>query len=105
MELEDDGDLICLIRKMIQGRGEGTVCISKGEGHAEEVLVRNARFGSWIVTEIMGLMRLLTLGGAGSGLTSLVLVVIFLGSVGRWYPNVKDLHRFFSCHLSCCCQF
>ena len=43
LELEDDGDFICLIRKMIRGRGEGTACISKVKGHAEEVLVRNGQ--------------------------------------------------------------
>ena len=87
LELEDDGVQIYLIRKMIRGRGEGTVC--------KRYLCVMARYGSWIVMEIIGLMRLPTLGGGGCGLTSLMLVVIFLGSVGVGTPVVKDLHRFF----------
>ena len=39
-KLDDDGDLIGLIRKMLCSRGEGTVCISKVKGHAEEEPVR-----------------------------------------------------------------
>ena len=40
LELEDDGDLIIFIRKMLSVRVEGTVCISKVKGHADESLVR-----------------------------------------------------------------
>ena len=25
------------------------------------------------------------------------------GVCSRWYPVVLDLHRFFHCHISCCC--
>ena len=42
-KLDDDGDLIGLIRKMLCSRGEGTVCISKVKGHAEEELVRRGQ--------------------------------------------------------------
>ena len=53
---------------MLCSRGEGTVCISKVKGHAEEEQVRR-----------MSLMH----------------GVIFLGVRGRWYPVIGDLHRFF----------
>ena len=43
LELEDDGDLIILIRKLLSIRGEGTVCISKVKGHADESLVRSGQ--------------------------------------------------------------
>ena len=43
LELEDDGDLIILIRKLLSVQGEGTVCISKVKGHADESLVRNGQ--------------------------------------------------------------
>ena len=42
-EIVDDGDLIILIRKLLSIRGEGTVCISKVKGHADESLVRNGQ--------------------------------------------------------------
>ena len=42
-ELVDDGDLIILIRKLLSIRGEGTVCISKVKGHADEGLVRSGQ--------------------------------------------------------------
>ena len=43
LELMDDGDLIILIRKLLSIRGEGTVCISKVKGHADEGLVRSGQ--------------------------------------------------------------
>ena len=43
LELADDGDLIILIRKLLSIRGEGTVCISKVKGHADEGLVRSGQ--------------------------------------------------------------
>ena len=43
LELEDDGDLIILFRKLFSVRGEGTVCISEVKGHADESLVRNGQ--------------------------------------------------------------
>ena len=42
-ELVDDGDLIILIRKLLSICGEGTVCVSKVKGHADENLVRNGQ--------------------------------------------------------------
>ena len=42
-EIVDDGDLIILIRKLLSIRGDGTVCISKVKGHADESLVRNGQ--------------------------------------------------------------
>ena len=82
LELVDDGDLIILIRKLLSIRGEGTVCISKVKGHADESLVRSGqvraldRYGNFV------LMRLLTLVVVGSGLILLMLGGIFLGFVG-----------------------
>ena len=41
LELVDDEDLLILVRKLLSVRGEGTVCISKVKGHADESLVRS----------------------------------------------------------------
>ena len=43
LELVDDGYLIILIRELLSIRGEGTVCISKVKGHADEGLVRSGQ--------------------------------------------------------------
>ena len=43
LELENDGDLIALARRMIDHMGEGTVCISKVMGHADVDIVRQGQ--------------------------------------------------------------
>ena len=45
LELENDGDLIGLVREMILRRGQGTVCITKVKGHAGESMVRQGQVG------------------------------------------------------------
>ena len=81
-ELVDDGDLIILIRKLLSIRGEGTVCISKVKGHADESLVRRADeaadFGRRRVwPDVADAWRNLS------------------GVCRLWYPTVLLLHRFF----------
>ena len=39
LELVTDGDLLILIRRMIDLRGRDTVCVTKVKGHADEVMV------------------------------------------------------------------
>ena len=87
--------LIFLIRKMIRGRGEGTVCISKVKEHAEEVLVRNGqvreldRDGNNRADEAADFGRRRVWPDIIDARRNLS------GVCGRWYPIVKDLHRFF----------
>ena len=95
MELEDDGDLICLIREGIRGLVEGTVCISKVKGHAEEVLVRDGQVreldcdGNNRADEVADFGRRRVWPDIIDARRNLS------GVCGRWYPIVKDLHRLF----------
>ena len=94
LELENDGELIGLIQRMIRFRGEGAVRITKVKGQAEEDLVRRgqireldregnnrageaADFGRrWFAPHTIYARRNLS------------------GVCERWYPVVRDLHRF-----------
>ena len=95
LELEDDGDLIILIRKMLSVRGEGTVCISKVKGPADESLVRSGqvwaldRHGDNRADEAADFGRRRVwpeVTGARRNVS---------GVCRRWYPVVQVLHRFF----------
>ena len=94
LELENDGDLIILIRKVLSVRGEGTVCISQVKGHADESLVRNGqvraldRNGNIRADEAAdsGRRRVWPVADARRN---------FSGVCWRWYPVVQVLHRFF----------
>ena len=94
-ELVDAGDLIILIRKLLSIRGEGTVCISKVKGHADESLVRSGqvraldRYGNSRAYEAADFCRRwvwLDIADARRNLS---------GVCRRWYPVVLVLHRFF----------
>ena len=102
-ELENDGDLIALLREMIDRRGQGTVRITKVKGHAREDLVRGeqvreldregnnspdeADFGRQRVDPgVIGARRNLS------------------GECRRWHLVVHGLHRFFHCYPPRCCE-
>ena len=94
-ELATDGDLLVLIRRMIDLRGSDTVRITKVKGHADEGMVAD------------GLVRMVDRLGndaadeaADFGRRRVGPAVIdarrnLSGVCSRWYPVVRDLHRFF----------
>ena len=94
-ELVTDGDLPVLIRRVIDLRGSDTVRITKVIGHADEGMVAD------------GLVRMVDRLGnnaadeaADFGRRRVGPVVIdarrnLSGVCNRWYPVVRDLHRFF----------
>ena len=94
-ELVDDGDLIILIRKLLSIRGEGTVCISKVKGHADESLVRNGqvraldRYGNSRADEAADFGRRRVWPDVADAWRNLS------GVCRLWYPTVLLLHRFF----------
>ena len=94
-ELLKDGDLLLLIDRMIRRRGPDTVRVSKVKGHADEVMVRSGqvrevdRFGNNAADDaaIFGRRRVSNaLIDARRNLS---------GVCNRWYPVLRDLHRFF----------
>ena len=95
LELVDDGDLIILIRKLLSIRGEGTVCISKVKGHADESLVRCGqvraldRYGNSRADEAADFCRRRVWPDIADARRNLS------GVCRRWYPVVLVLHRFF----------
>ena len=96
-ELENDGDLEALVREMIDHRGEGTACITKVGGHAEEEMAQGVS-GSGPCWDDK-LMRLLALGVGESNRGLPMLDVTFLVSVGvgiRFWSCI-----IFHCYLSC----
>ena len=95
LEHVDDGDLIILIRKLLSIRGEGTVCISKVKGHADESLVRSGqvraldRFGNSRADDAAELGRRRVWPDVADARRNLS------GVCRLWYPVVLLLHRFF----------
>ena len=94
-QLDDDGDLIGLIRKILCSRGEETVCIFKVEGHAEEELVRRGQ-----VWELDRDVNNRADEAADFGRRRVWPDVIdarrnLSGVCERWCPVIMDLHRFF----------
>ena len=98
LKLVDDGDPIILIRKLLFIRGEGTVCISKVKGHADESLVRSGqvralgRYGNSRADEAADFGRRRVWPDIADARRNLS------GVCRRWYPSVLY------CRLSCCSQ-
>ena len=104
LELVTDGDLLVLIRRMLDLRGRDTIRVTKVKGHADEVMVFDGR-----VREFERLGNDAADDAADFGRRMVGPVVIdarrnLSGVCGRWYPVILDLHRFFHCHFSCCGQ-
>ena len=94
-ELLVDGDLLALVKRLVEVRGHGTTAISKVKGHAEEGLVRGGR-----VREQDEIGKDLADEAADFGRRRVRVDVLdvwraFTGACGAWYPVVRDLHRFF----------
>ena len=94
-ELVTDGDLLVLIRRMIDLRGGDTVRITKVKGHADEGMVADGR-----VRVLDRLGNNAADEAADFGRRRVGPAVIdarrnLSGVCSRWYPVVRDLHRFF----------
>ena len=95
LELVTDGDLLILLRRMIDLSGPDTFRISKVKGHADEGMVLDC----W-VREVDRLGNDAADEAASSGRRRVGPAVIdarrnLSGVCGRWYPVLLDLHRFF----------
>ena len=90
-----DGDLLLLVRKLVNTRGPGTTAISKVKGHADEGLVRGGR-----VRELDKIGNDMADQAAEFGRRKVGTDVIdarrnLSNSCRSWYPVIRDLHRFF----------
>ena len=92
LELEDDGDLIGLIRRI---RGIGTVCFSKVKGHADEDLVRQGQVRDLDRDGNNRADDAADFGRSRVGPDGLDAKRNLSGVCGRWYPVVQVLQRFF----------
>ena len=95
LELVTDGDLLFLIRRMLDLRGRDTVRVTKVEGHADEGMVFDGR-----VRELGRLGNNAADEAADLGRRRVGPAVIdarrnLSGVCGRWCPVLLDLHRFF----------
>ena len=94
-ELVTDGDLLVLIRRMLDLRGRDTVCITKVKGHADEGMVMGCR-----VRELDTLGNNTADEAADFGRRRVGPAVVdarrnLSGVCGRWCPAIIDLHRLF----------
>ena len=99
-----DGDLLCLIHRMLQLRGSDTVRVSKVKGHADEDMVVDGR-----VRDLDRLGNRAADEAADFGRRRVPVRVIdarrnLVGVCNRWYPVVCHLHRFFCGYCQGCCQ-
>ena len=95
LELVTDGDLLILLRRMVDLRGRDTVRVTKVKGHADESMVSDGR-----VRELDRLGNNAADEAADFGRRILGPAVIdarrnLSGVCGRWYPVLLDVHRFF----------
>ena len=94
-ELLVDGDLLALVKRLVEVRGHGTTAISKVKGHAEEGLVRGGRvreqdeIGNDLANEAVDF------GRRRVRVDVLDACRAFTSACGAWYPVVSHLHRFF----------
>ena len=94
-EVVPDGDLLCLIHRMLLLRGLDTVKVTKVKGHADESMVLEGRVRDFDRLVRRLLMRLRILGEEGFLFMWLMLVGIWWEFVAGWYPVLRYLHRFF----------
>ena len=95
LELVTDGDLLILLRRMIDLRGRSMVRVTKVKGHADEGMASDGRvrelvrLGNNAADEVAGFGR----GRVGPAVLDARRKLS--GVCGRWYPVLLDLHRFF----------
>ena len=97
-EIVKDGDLLCLIDRMLQLRGLGAVKVSKVKGHADDGMVLDGR-----IRDLDRLGNNAADEAADFGRRRVPVHVIdvrrnLVGVCNRWYPVVRHLHRFFCCY-------
>ena len=93
-EVVQDGDLLCLIHRMLQLRGLDTVKVTKVKGHADECMVLEGR-----VRDLDRLGNKAADEAADFGRRRVPVHVVdarrnLVGVCSRWYPVVRHLHRF-----------
>ena len=103
-EILKDGDLLCLIHRMLLLRGLDTVKISKVKGHADEGMVLEGR-----VRDLDRMGNKAADEAADFGRRRVPVHVVdarrnLVGVCSRWYPVVRYLHRFFCGYCQGCCQ-
>ena len=90
-----DGDLLMLIRMMISARGEGSNSVSKVKGHADDDLVRRGRVrladknGNDLADDAADRGRVGVRAPIQDARKD------FIDGCGKWYPVIRELHRFF----------
>ena len=97
-----DGDLLCLIHRMLMLRGLDTVKVTKVKGHASEDMVVDGR-----VRDLDRLGNRAADEAADFGRRRVPVRVIdarrnLVGVCNRWYPVVCHLHRFFCGYCQGC---
>ena len=103
-QIVPDGDLLCLIHHILLLRGTDTVKVTKVKGHADENMVLDGR-----VRDLDRLGNKAADEAADFGRRRVPVHVIdarrnLVGVCSRWYPVVRDLHRFFCGYCQGCCQ-
>ena len=93
-EIVKDGDLLCLVDRMLQLRGLDTVKVSKVKGHADDGMVLEGR-----VLDLDRLGNNAADEAADFGRRRVPVHVIdarrnLVEVCNRWYPVVRHLHRF-----------
>ena len=94
-EIVKDGDLLCLIDRMLMLRGLDTVKVTKVKGHANDGMVLDGR-----VRDLDRLGNNAADEAADFGRRRVLVHVTdarrnFVGVCSRWYLVVRHLHRFF----------
>ena len=95
LSLVNDGDLLRKVQQMVRWRGSGSTAVSKVKGHADEGLVARGR-----VREVDRIGNNEADAAADLGRKRVHCVIsdarrVFNRACTKWYPVVKELHRFF----------
>ena len=108
LSLVNDGDLFLRVQQFVRWRGLGTSAVSKVKGHADEGLVASGG-----VREVDRIGNNEADAAAALGRERVHHSVAYargmvIRSCARWYPVVRELHRFFGyyftsgCLVGCC---
>ena len=93
--LDNDGDLVLLVQRMVRGRGRGNTLVTKVEGHADEGMVAMGR-----VREVDRIGSNEADAAADIGWRRVHGPFpdarrLANAACARWYPVVKELQHFF----------
>ena len=95
LELVTDGDVLVLIRRMLDLRGCDTVRVTKVRGHADEGMVFDGRVRDFVRIGNNAADEAADFGPRRVGSAVIEARRNLSGGRGRWYPVILDLHRFF----------